>query len=847
MFKPLRFAVLLAGVTLAFSALAQPAPDEDGQPSDQAGDQSAPAADPPTRVARLSYLNGDVSFVPAGENDWVEAQLNRPLITGDKLWTDRGSRAELGIGPATLRIDQNTSFDFLNLDDKVAQIELTQGSLNLHVRRLYDEQSYEVDTPTLAFVINRVGDFRIDVQPNGQATVVTVLQGGGEAYGEGGARFRIEEGQSVTFNDPQLQSYESADVPRPDDFDTFNQQRDHRWDNSGSRRYVSEEVIGYEDLDDNGEWNDEAEYGSVWYPRTVAAGWSPYHYGHWGWVGAYGWTWIDDASWGFAPFHYGRWAYINNRWGWCPGPVAVRAVYAPALVAFVGGGGVAVGFGTGPVGWFPLGVRDVYYPSYRVSERYFVSINIGNSRGLDRVAVGGFYGGYRSGHVDYEHIHYGNREIAGAVVAVPHAAFVGAHPVGREAIAVNHETFGNARVSGFAAVAPTRASLVATNRVARASPPAGIVNRPIVAASRPPAPVASFASRESSLQKNPGQPLTVNQLHRPATGVGATAGPAATAGRPNLRVVTNTGAPVHTGTPAPTIAPHSTVGAVGANGRVAPTTNGAAAVNRGGAVNGATGVNGATTVNRGPAGQTGRGVPAVQGNAATAAGGAPNGGAANGGRPVAGSKLDSSRFAHPQGGTPATGNTTNAGNTANTGNAHVVNQTPVQRGASTTPAASPKYTPTEHVQSNNGVNAHTPAATTTTTRPTSTQTLDRGAVNGNASRGSGYGAQGATTGGTQGRPEYHAPVNATPVHQPQVQQQQQQYHAPVTSTPVQKPVQQVQPQQQYHAPVTTNTGQMQGAQQQYHQPPPQPQHVQPAPTGKSQPSGKEKKDDDKRH
>src|SRR5450432_498233 len=378
MFRPIRFAVLLASVTLAFSALAQPAPDEAPPPGQEGA--SGPVADPPTRVARLSFIHGDVSFVPAGENDWVQAQLNRPLITGDKLWTDKNSRSELEIGSSTMRIDQNTSFDFLNLDDKAAQVELTQGTLNLRVRRLYDDQSYEIDTPTLAFVVNRVGEYRIDVAPDGQGSIVTVLHGGGDAYGEGGARFRVEEGQSVKFNDPQLQNYESNNLPPADDFDRFSAERDGRWDHAKSRQYVSEEVIGYQDLDDNGEWSDAPEYGNVWYPTTVAVGWSPYHYGHWGWVGAYGWSWVDDAPWGFAPFHYGRWAYIGNRWGWCPGPIAVRPVYAPALVAFIGGGvGVSIGFGSGPVGWFPLGPRDVYFPGYRVSHNYFTNINISNS------------------------------------------------------------------------------------------------------------------------------------------------------------------------------------------------------------------------------------------------------------------------------------------------------------------------------------------------------------------------------------------------------------------------------------------------------------------------------------
>jgi len=273
MFKPNRFAVLLAGVTLAFAAAAQPAPDNE-------------QADSPSRVARLSFMHGDVSFVPAGENDWVQAQLNRPMVTGDKLWTDGGSRATLEIGAASIRMDQDTNFDFLNLDDNTAQMELTQGALNLRVRRLYDGQTYEVDTPTLAFVASRVGEFRINVQPNGQSTIVTVLSGGGDVYGEGGSRFRVEEGQSVTFNDAQLQDYVVADLPQPDAFDDFCHQRDRRMTASTSRRYVSEEVIGYEDLDDYGSWDDAPEYGHVWYPTTVAVGWSPYHYGHWGWVGA---------------------------------------------------------------------------------------------------------------------------------------------------------------------------------------------------------------------------------------------------------------------------------------------------------------------------------------------------------------------------------------------------------------------------------------------------------------------------------------------------------------------------------------------------------------------------------
>src|SRR5215472_3607288 len=84
--------------------------------------------DPPSRVARLGFMEGSVSFQPAGENEWVGAVPNRPMTTGDKLWTDRDSRAEVQLGSATIDLAPNTGFSFLNLDDNTVQIQLTAGA-----------------------------------------------------------------------------------------------------------------------------------------------------------------------------------------------------------------------------------------------------------------------------------------------------------------------------------------------------------------------------------------------------------------------------------------------------------------------------------------------------------------------------------------------------------------------------------------------------------------------------------------------------------------------------------------------------------------------------------------------
>src|SRR5450759_2688965 len=76
------------------------------------------SADPPSRVARLGYMTGPVSFSPAGENDWVQATINRPLTTGDRLWVDARARAEIQVGGAMIRVHAATSLSILNLDNR---------------------------------------------------------------------------------------------------------------------------------------------------------------------------------------------------------------------------------------------------------------------------------------------------------------------------------------------------------------------------------------------------------------------------------------------------------------------------------------------------------------------------------------------------------------------------------------------------------------------------------------------------------------------------------------------------------------------------------------------------------
>ena len=55
--------------------------------------RATPVVDPPSRVARLGYVDGEVTVAPAGTEEWAEAVLNRPLTSGDRLWVEDGGRA----------------------------------------------------------------------------------------------------------------------------------------------------------------------------------------------------------------------------------------------------------------------------------------------------------------------------------------------------------------------------------------------------------------------------------------------------------------------------------------------------------------------------------------------------------------------------------------------------------------------------------------------------------------------------------------------------------------------------------------------------------------------------------
>lgn len=338
-------------------------------------------ADPPSRAVRLAYLSGAVALLPAGAQTWIDASLNRPLAAGERLSTTPAARVELELPDAALRLDGRTDLALLAFDDQLAQFELGAGSAILSVRNVAAGESYEIDTPRVALVVDRPGVFRVDVDRGSGTTTIGVLSGSASVYGEHDARRDIFAGRNYRFEDTALDRVTVEDRPaEEDDFEHWSAERDRRYVRATSTQYVDETVVGYPDLDAYGSWQDDADYGPVWYPAVVAVDWAPYRYGHWDYVGLWGWTWVDDLPWGFAPYHYGRWIHRPRGWCWIPGPRGVRPVYAPALVAFIGDRHTRVAVGVAPVGWLPLGPGDVYVPWYRASHRYFDRVNETNLR-----------------------------------------------------------------------------------------------------------------------------------------------------------------------------------------------------------------------------------------------------------------------------------------------------------------------------------------------------------------------------------------------------------------------------------------------------------------------------------
>jgi len=445
-----------------------PPPGPNGGPY-QSGPNNDQANSSNNGVARLSLIHGDVSTRRGDSGEWSAAQLNAPLMAGDKVSTGDASRTEIQLDYANiLRLAEHTQANITNLTSKQIQIQLGHGMANYTVLRNSDADA-EIDTPNVAIrTEQREASFRILVTADDH-TEVLVRRGEVEiTTPQGGTRVGANQFITIKGNGDQTQ-YRIGDAPARDDWDQWNTDRDRMINNSASRQRTNDYYTGSQDLDGYGNWQNVPDYGQAWFPNQ-GPGWVPYSAGNWVWQPYYGWTWVSYEPWGWAPYHYGRWFMYNGAWGWWPGPAYpyYRPIWAPAYVSFFGFGGgvgIGVGFGWGSIGWFPIGPCDFFHPWWGGWGGRFGYTGWG---GWNRGGWGPLHGGNRFSNVwaaQHDANFRGATSVAANRFGQGHTTF---SPVNHAALQNAHFATGNLPVS------PTRASLSASGRAAA---PSTTVNR----------------------------------------------------------------------------------------------------------------------------------------------------------------------------------------------------------------------------------------------------------------------------------------------------------------------------------------------------------------------------------
>jgi len=361
----------LAGLT--FGQQVYDDPDQQGKNKlPDVNTQGADTTD--VRVARISLINDHISFQRGDDEEWYDATLNTPVQAGDRLYTGDEGRLELQLDGIFLRLDKKTGLDVIDLSSHAYQFRLFTGTATIKVST-FPKQPFEIDTPGGAITILRAGNYRINVRENGSSDVV-VTEGSAEVYNND-TYVTVHQAERMEIEGGGNNYYDITELPKKDDWDVWNDQRNDALAQAQSPKYVEQQVAGVEDLDRYGKWVNTQEYGNAWQPE-VSSDWAPYQDGEWAWRDPYGWTWISNEPWGWAPYHYGRWAHVGARWCWVPSGLGF---YSPALVGFLG-------FGRGGfIGWVPLAPYEIFTPWWRVGRGYY----IGNRRYASAVYVSYFY------------------------------------------------------------------------------------------------------------------------------------------------------------------------------------------------------------------------------------------------------------------------------------------------------------------------------------------------------------------------------------------------------------------------------------------------------------------------
>jgi hypothetical protein len=394
---------------------------------------AAPGPAPSARVGRVSLVSGKVEFRGPGDLRWSAASVNDPVATGVALRTDPQAQAEIRVAADTIDLDRGTEIAIAKLDQTMAEIAVEQGRIDLDLRRFVSGESVQIDIRRGGVWLLQPGRYDVDAGGGDQPGRIAAYTGSAR-FASGGIDIPIAAGDRVLLSTagPIAPTIEPASG---DEFAEWCGARAVDEARLAAPYFVSREMTGYAALDAAGSWRATDNYGEVWTPNAVPAGWAPYRDGHWRWLEPWGWSWVDDQPWGFATSHYGRWLLADGKWSWAPGNWTPHPVWAPAVVAFLGTPGVGLSYADGPgpaIAWFPLAPGEIYWPSYTGDLDYIRAVNRSSAADLSAIRV------RQDGEppAAIANAHFANREFASVV---PRPVFVAGQTVAAALVAIPDE------------------------------------------------------------------------------------------------------------------------------------------------------------------------------------------------------------------------------------------------------------------------------------------------------------------------------------------------------------------------------------------------------------------------
>ena len=231
------------------------------------------ATAPTTETAQVTYSVGRVSVERGGKGDWIKATPGLTLEAGDNLWADVNSEAEIYAGATAIMVAPETSVAFDQLSDSNIKLNLRLGSVIVQMAAIDDTRHWEIGTPNVKFNLSESGDYRLDVNVEGNETDVTARKGHGQAIVDA-TPYTVAPGQQIRFRTRDQLEIEAGPIPDPDSFDV--------WASSRNQPERHEEVVAdiptdssvteaatrsvWESNGDPGHWVYTADFGPVWAP-----------------------------------------------------------------------------------------------------------------------------------------------------------------------------------------------------------------------------------------------------------------------------------------------------------------------------------------------------------------------------------------------------------------------------------------------------------------------------------------------------------------------------------------------------------------------------------------------------